>query len=197
MSNELQILGFSIPDIVGLGLGFMAAVLSLIALAAAVIIFFLGIRHSRHLREIEEARRELLSANAQIRADIDRNAALLREVHLGFGAVNSLLTLQSQHRLITGLVVTDEERKARAETELKSLESRMKARELELNIIVNEGQRCRASLLGLSQTFGDHETTEFLKNYASILQARGMGAEEFYETRGGTLARLMTIEANK
>lgn len=197
MSNELQILGFSIPDIVGLGLGFMAAVLSLIALAAAVIIFFLGIRHSRHLREIEEARRELLSVNAQIRADIDRNAALLREVHLGFGTVNSLLTLQSQHRVIAELAVTDNEQKARVETELKSLENRIKARELELKILVNEGQRCRASLLGLSQTFGDHETTEFLKSYASILQARGIEDQDFHETRGGTMARLMTIEANK
>lgn len=197
MSNELQVLGFSIPDIVGLGLGFMAAVLSLIALAAAVVIFFLGIRHSRHLREIEEARRELLLMNDQIRVDIDRNAALLQEVHLGFGAVNSLLTLQSQHRVIAGLAVTDDDQKARVEIELESLENRIKARELEMKILVNEGQRCSASLLGLSQTFGDHETIEFLKNYASILQARGIKNHDYHETRGATLARLMTIEADR
>lgn len=197
MSNELQILGFSIPDIVGLGLGFMAAVLSLIALAAAVIIFFLGIRHSRHLREIEEARRELLAVNAEIRDDIDKNAALLQEVHIGFGAVNSLLTLQSQHRLIVGLEAIDDEQDIRINTEIRSLENRMKARELELKIIVNGGKKCRASLLGLSQTFGDHETTNFLKNYAPILQARGIEAQEFYEARGGTLARLMNDKANK
>jgi len=196
MSNEFQILGFSIPDIVGLGLGFMAAVLSLIALAAAVIIFFLGVRHSRHLKEIEEARRELLSSTAALRDDIDRNAALLREVHLGFSAVNSLITLQSQHRLISELDVTDQSLKERAQKELKSLEARMKARELELQIIVSEGQKCRASLLGLSQTFGDHQTTEFLREYASILEARGVDAQAFYETRGGTQARLMNIEAN-
>ncbi|QFT28878.1 hypothetical protein FIV00_00115 [Labrenzia sp. THAF82] len=197
MLNEVQILGFSIPDIVGLGLGFMAAVLSLIALSAAVIIFFLGVRHSRHLKEIEIARRELLDSTVAIREDIDRNSALLKEVHLGFNTINSLLTLQSQHRLIAGLEDTDEQLGVRAATELKNLENRMKARELELQIIVSEGQRCRASLLGLSQTFGDHQTIEFLRAYALILEARGVEAHQFHETRGGTSARLMNLKANQ
>lgn len=190
MSDKLQLLGFSVPDIVGLGLGFMAVVLSLIALAAAVIIFFLGIRHSRHLEEIEEARRELLNSGASLRKDIDKNAALLREVHLGFGAINSLLTLQSQHRLILGTQIADIKFAERANSELRILEKRMKARELELQIMVNEGRKCRASLLGLAQTYGDHQTTEFLGEYASILETRGTDAQKFYEARGRTEARI-------
>lgn len=181
---------FTIADIVGLGIGFMSAALTLVGLAAAVIIFFLGVRHSRHLSEVEIARRDLVESTRSLKLDVERSASLLQEVHLGFEVLRSVATINSQLRMLSKSNVSDDKEIIRLNTEITKLRQKIQARDIELQILVSGGQRCNASLIGLSQTFGDHHSVEFLATYAGIIEARGGKANHIHSAKWVTEARL-------
>ena len=192
MSGEpthISILGMSISDVLGLGLGFMAIVLTLVALAASVVIFFLGTRHSRHLAEIEKERRELMELNEGIKKDVLNNSYLLKEVHLAFGIILLLINLKSQERKVQSVQHNLINQISR-ESELSNIRDSIKARELELHILANEGLRCRASMQGLAYTFGDRYTIDFFRKYAPILESRGEDSRDIYEALGLMQGRL-------
>lgn len=189
----MSVLGFTIPDIVGLSLGFMAAVLALIAVFATLVIFFLGKRHSAHLDEIESARRDLLLETAEIQKSVRVSSDLISEIHLGFDLIRRLTALRSQLQGIEKIRITDKEMKKNAAVEKGRIEVSIKAREIELLVLSASGKNCSASLIGLASTFGDHETVDFLKRFAQILEARGNEAGGLWEARGMIQGRLNSI----
>ncbi len=194
MSNDdgevIKLLGFTIPDIVGLSLGFMAAVLALIAVFATVVIYFLGKRHSEHLKEVELARRALLDETAILQKRVMASADLISEVNLGFDLIRRLTALRSQLQGIESTRLSDREMKRRAAIEKERIEISIKAREIELLVLSSGGKNCSASLVGLASTYGDHDTVTFLRRLAQLLEARGNEVGRLWETLGTIQGRL-------
>lgn len=192
--HPLTLMGFSLPDLIGLGIGFMAVALTFVALVGALNIYYMGFRYSRHLSEIERARKELDQSFVFLKQDIKKNSELLREMRLGFSVVAGLVSVRSNFRTFKEIKPETDEEFQRFTVEIENLQKKIKAREIELQIIVNEGEHSQASLVGLSETFGDNSTVEFLEAYAKIREQRGKAADQYYEARGQIRARINSAE---
>ena len=182
-------LGVTFADLVGLSLGFLAAVLALVAVFATVVIFFLGKRHSEHLKEVELARKALLEETANLQKSVMASADLISEVNLGFDLIRRLTALRSQLQGIES-VRLDGDMKKRALAEKERIKMSIKAREIELLVLSSGGKNCSASLVGLASTYGDHETVLFLRRLAQLLEVRGIDVGRLWETLGMIQGRL-------
>ena len=166
-------------------------ILTFVAAISVFIIFQMGKRYSDHLKEIEDARRENEILADKFRLSIENNSKIVAETHLGFSLVNSLISLHSTREMLENLFRDKKEYQERFRKEAASLDSRIKAREIELRLLAKQGDDVEASLQALAYTFGDVATLEFLATYQKLGSHSDLIKGRISETEGKLKSRIV------
>ncbi len=180
---------FGAAEIAGLGLSFMAVVLTVVTVVATAVVVFLGIRYSSHLKEIEDERKSLAESNRLLQEAVKRNEAQAQQSLIGFEIT---FAGQISQRILHKLERVEGQYKNSAafQKQIEKAQSELEARYIELEILIGGPDQNRTNLRYLCEKIGDRYTLQYVEKMISLYKLTEKDLEDLYDAKAILKSRL-------